>query len=99
MSKITLAIFNVYTRKKTRLKQFQSFVSIIIIFLTRKYANEAETSLKLFKAVSVFCFSVLLRCKDEGYCFLYMQDTEISSFPFLRDIISFPITSSVLSND
>jgi len=47
-----------------------------------------------FVFMSAYCM-----CKDEGYCFLYMQDTEISSFPFLRDIISFPITSSVLSND
>jgi len=34
------------------------------------------------------CAVPLCTCKDEGYCFLYMQDTEISSFPFLRDIRS-----------
>jgi len=27
-----------------------------------KYANEAETSLELFEAVSVFCFSIILDC-------------------------------------
>jgi len=27
-----------------------------------KYANQAETSLKLFQAVSVFCFSFISQC-------------------------------------
>jgi len=41
------------------------YFAIFILFNMRiknKYANEAETSLKLFRAVSVFCFSFFRMC-------------------------------------
>jgi len=41
------------------------------------YANEAETGLKLFQAVSVFCFSFISECATGLVCLSVQQVTYV----------------------